>query len=60
MVLPIALDDDDHVVAVATGERDVLGDGPHAVGVGDGGAAVLLDDQGHGPTKAIRPGSGSD
>ena len=27
---------------------DVLGDGPHAVRVGDGRAAVLLDDQGHG------------
>ena len=39
---------DDHIVAVTTGEGDVLGDGTHAVGVGDGGAAVLLHDQGHG------------
>ena len=40
--------DDDHVVALAMREGDVLGDGPDAVGVGDGGAAVLLDDEGHG------------
>ena len=40
--------DDDDVVAVPLGEGDVLGDGPHAVGVGDGRAAELLDDQGHG------------
>ena len=41
---------DDHhdLVATASGEGDVLGDGTHAVGVGDGCAAVLLDDQGHG------------
>ena len=47
VLLPIAIDHD-HVVAVTFGERDVFGDGPHPVGVGDGGAAVLLDDQGHG------------
>ena len=41
-------DHDDDVVAVAAGERHVLGDGPDAVGVGDRRAAVLLDDQGHG------------
>jgi hypothetical protein len=35
-------------VTVAAGERDVLGDGPHAVWIGDGGAAVFLDDEGHG------------
>ena len=36
------------VVAGALGESHVLGDGAHAVGVGDGRTAVLLDDQGHG------------
>ena len=43
---------DDDIVAVASGEGDVLGDGTHAVGVGDGGAAVLLHDQGHGFAQA--------
>jgi hypothetical protein len=38
----------DDVVAVPLGERDVLRHGPHAVGVGDRRAAVLLDDQCHG------------
>ena len=56
--------DDDDVVAVALGEGHVLGHGPHAVRVGDGGAAVLLDDQGHGrrslpgfgrPESSVRP-----
>ena len=40
--------DDHDVVAVALGDLHVLGDGPHAVRVGDGRAAVLLDDEGHG------------
>jgi len=35
-------------VTVTSGERDVLGDGPHAVRVGHRGAAVFLDDEGHG------------
>ena len=48
VVLPIALGHDHDIVAVASGESDVLGDGTHAVGVGDGGAAVFLHDQGHG------------
>ena len=41
-------DDDDDVVAVALRDLHVLGHGPHAIRVGDGRAAVLLDDQGHG------------
>ena len=39
---------DHDVVAVPLRERDVLGDGPHPVGVGDRRAAELLDDEGHG------------
>ena len=46
--LPIALGDDDDVVAVPLGEGDVLGDSTNAVGVGDGRTAVLLHNQGHG------------
>ena len=37
----------DDVVAGTAGERDVLGNGTHALGIGDGRAAVLLDDQCH-------------
>ena len=40
-------DHDDDVVAVAPGAHDVVGDGPDAVGVGDRGAAELLDEQAH-------------
>ena len=47
-------DDDDDVVAVALRDLHVLGHGPHAVGVGDGRAAVLLDDQGHTGARAYR------
>jgi hypothetical protein len=38
----------DDVVAVPLGERDVLRDGTHTVGVCDGRTAVLLHNQGHG------------
>ena len=60
MVLPIALDDHDDVVAVAPGECDVLGDGAHSIGIGDGRAAVLLHDQGHGSGEVsdAPPGTG--
>ena len=40
--------DDHDVVAVALGDLHVLRHGPHAIGVGDRRAAVLLDDQRHG------------
>ena len=39
---------DDDVVALAPGARHVVGDGADAVGVADGGAAELLDDECHG------------
>ncbi len=39
--------DDDDVVAVPPGEGHVVGDGAHPIGVGDGRASVLLDDQRH-------------
>src|SRR5690606_38265269 len=41
-------DHHDDLVAAADGARDVVGDLADAVGVGHGGAAELLDDQGHG------------
>ena len=41
-------DDDDDVVAGLAGVDDALGDPLDAVGVGDGGAAVLLHDEAHG------------
>jgi len=37
---------DDHVVAGLLGLRDALGDALDALGVGEGRAAVLLDDDG--------------
>ena len=40
-------DHDHDVVARAAGAHDVLGDGPDAIGVGDRGAAELLDEQAH-------------
>ena len=40
-------DHHDHVVALALGVHDVIGDGADAVGVGHRGAAVLLDDETH-------------
>ena len=46
-------DDHDHLIALAMGPDDVLGDGPDAVGIRDRGPAVLLDDHWHG-TKARR------
>ena len=46
--LPHGADDHDDVVAVTLGECDMLGDGTDAVGIGDGRAAVLLNDQCHG------------
>jgi hypothetical protein len=39
--------DRDDVVSLSAGVGDVLGDGPHAVGVGHAGAAVLLNNEGH-------------
>ena len=45
--LPIALDHDDDVVALAMRAGDVLGDGSDAVGVGDRGAAELLHQEAH-------------
>ena len=62
-------DDDDHVVAVLLRLDDALGDALHALGVRDGGAAVLLYHQGHGsrlprcragPAVACRTGAGCD
>ena len=41
-------DHDHDVVAAAAGAHDVIGDGPDAVGIGDRGAAELLDEQAHG------------
>ena len=38
-------DDHDHLVALAMGPDDVLGDGPDPVGIRDRGPAVLLDDR---------------
>src|SRR4051794_5431408 len=43
-------DHDDDVVAVFLGTDDPFGDALHVRGGGDGGAAVLLDDEGHGST----------
>ena len=42
-------DDEHDLVAVATGERHVVGDLAHPVGIGDRGAAELLDHQCHRP-----------
>src|SRR5205807_2471517 len=36
---------DDDVVALTACARHVVGDGSHAVGIGNGGAAELLDDE---------------
>ena len=40
-------DDDDDLVSLLPGFLDACGDVPDAVDVGDRGAAVLLDDEGH-------------
>ena len=45
---------DDDVVAGLAGVDDALGDPLDALGVGDGRAAVLLHDQAHGGSSAIR------
>ena len=41
-------DDDNNVVAVALGERDMFGNRTHAIGVGYRSTAKLLNNQGHG------------
>ena len=46
--LPMALTTTTTSWPWARGEGHVLGDGAHPVGVGHGGAAVLLDDERHG------------
>ena len=48
-------DDDDDVVAGPAGARDVIGDGPDAIRVGDRGAAELLDEESHGSQGYRRP-----
>ena len=47
VVLPMALDHHDLVTLVRR-PHDVLGHGADAIGVGDGRAAELLDDEAHG------------
>ena len=47
--LPHRRDHHDHLVALAMGPHDVIGDGPDPVGIRDGRSAELLDDQGHEP-----------
>ena len=52
VVSPIARDHDDDVVAGALGVDDALGDPLDALGIGDGGTAVLLHDNAHGSPQA--------
>jgi len=46
-------DDDDDLVAFVAGAFDTLGDFFNAFDVTDGGAAIFLDDTGHGLVKKI-------
>ena len=47
-LLPVRSADHDDLVTLVAGAHDVIGHGADAIGVGDGRAAELLDDEAHG------------